>query len=269
MMCRLLIVLCLVLPSVAKACSCCQTGSFNLKEFDEAKVIVEIQVLSEIIEDRSKMFEDYALVLEKHKKSIMNWDKPYSPPPPMEQEFHLDTDFKIKVISYYKGMQYKISILRADTKTSCAWTPKIGQKYLIYISNLTTEGKTNIIRANACERRLMPFDKGYKNEKKTLKILKKAKNGQFEIYDDVYIGDKKHKFLVLEGGFKNKIRQGVWTLYEPSSYYEEVVRALDKTLILTYIDGKITDKKYVVPKNRFVSGSYTFLWNYYYNIEKN
>ena len=273
-MCRLLIVLCLVLPSVAKACSYFQLKSFSLKEFDEAKVVVEIQVLSEVIEDSSKMFEDYALVIEKYKKSIMNWDKPYPPPPPPPQAklpAASYTDFKIKVLSYYKGAQYKIDILRADIGSSCAWTPKIGQKYLIYVSYMPTEGMTNVIGAGACERKLTPSCKlyNYKHEKKVLKMLRKAKDGRFEIYNTIRIGNKEHKLLTLEGEFKNKVRQGVWTLYEPLMHREKVVLILDKVLILTYVDGKIIDRKYILPKDKYIHNSVTLFWNYYYEFDVN
>ena len=270
MMCRLLIVLCLVLPSVAKACTFCQCyrgESFDLMQYDRAEIIVEVEILAELPDDNSETDADNASSKATYTKDTLNWNKPYPPPPPppmVKPMYRYEEDFKIKVIAFYKGVKRKVEILR--NYTGCSSYPfKVGEKYIVYSEEVGVKG--NVMFVGGCPEVIELSNKTYKTAKKNLKILRKARNGQFEIYGEVLIDNQKKRALILEGTFQNKIRQGIWTMYEPIYYSRHKTRGLNAVLDLTYKDGKLINQKYSPPMDSFIKNSFTLMWWWYYDTE--
>lgn len=215
------------------ACSCHSILSFDLYEYDEARLIIEVEVIDMIKDKNIISFDD--------EKRMAKWYKLFPPQPPPPRKFY--ADFRIKVKEIYKGeLQCDNLVLRADDIfSSCAWEPEVGTTYIFYIRHTSVWKNIEVLQiSGACDRKIYNSSTGFSSEKKILRFLKQKRNGRFRLHQRDLMSKPSllSNYVVLEGGFKNKERHGVWKLYTPKLGYRDP-NVCHTVLALTYFQGRL------------------------------
>lgn len=271
--------------SEGNACNCSNwTQSFDLEKYDRAEHIIEVEFLS------VKSYEG---------KNEEQWKECY------KKLYGYITkgnylEFTVKLHQFYKGDSVNITKF-IHSESSCQWIPKVGSRYIIYLSENAIHTINNQVyfKAEQCNRITSTNMRRYDSEKKVLLFFKNPSNGKFVIeqkelitgtyqrintaiikyrntdkYEEL-INLKKERqqqlrpyeekdYVSLKGEYKNGKRVGTWYLFTPFilPYYHQVEK-VEVVLELKYDKGILEDVKYFEPKSG--SGYLTNVTHYWYS----
>lgn len=231
----------IVLPHILSGCSCYMTESFDLKDYDEAINIIEIEIKGKC-------------------KEPIQEEETY--PPALPSMFSL---FDIEIRTIYKGDLTPVPVrLKINKKSSCYWEPIVGNTYILYLKK---QEMASEIETVGCFRKISVKAKNYTSEAKALRLLQAKKEGKFIIDQTDLLLNPKQPYYSVKGAFKKGVRHGTWIIAEPIVYSTTKYQPISLVIRLKYRNGQLKSvKQYVTNDLELVTSHHISTWFVYFDL---
>ena len=203
------------------ACTCRNDSTFEFWTYEEARLIVEIEVVrAEKPWPQTPRQLAYREHYEEYLRTMANWEDSLAipPPPPVPLPPRIMDSVWAEVITTFKGTVVRDTITLSSHRTSCRWLPKFGERYLLYLGAYNNDIDGNVYSVDACTKRIPSAAPDAADERATLHLLASCPSKPFVIYDrweKRWIGTERP---LVTGRFTEGLKSGTWTIYRyPSS----------------------------------------------------
>jgi len=229
-------------PSLT-ACSCgSRTTSFDLLTFDRSYDVLEVEFVSvdknverrlEYIEAQ-RIFDSLRVEQEagRYRKNIV--------PPIRHLEFVSVTGCVLSSFKERTTLGTHEFVTRLYS-ASCGWTPRLGERFLIYVWRAKENEEGEPYRLSLCQRKVSASREAeiFASERAILTTLSKKADGPVRFAQSI-----KHKrdslvMVPFSGTFLNGRRTGNWRIYEPVWQSLEGFENDNLLFTLRYSNGKI------------------------------